>query len=258
MASANPRNTEHSATNNPAADNQATLLARNRTFYESLWGGAWLLEAQHFNTWPLVQQLLAAHPRRLEVAPGLRPRLPTADTTFIDISEQALGVLQQHGGRASSASICRLPFPDQSFDLICALDIIEHVSDDQSALSELSRVAAPGAILLLSTPLHPQWWTPFDEFVGHYRRYEPERLLSLLAQHGFQIEQSARFGMKPKSSFWVDVGMWFLKHRRKQAMWWYNRVLPYTAKKQAPLALQDGLLPTGDTGEVFLVCRKQN
>ena len=39
--------------------------------------------------------------------------------------------------------------------------IIEHVDEDEQAMAELARVAAPGAALLISMPLHPALWTPF-------------------------------------------------------------------------------------------------
>jgi ubiquinone/menaquinone biosynthesis C-methylase UbiE len=39
------------------------------------------------------------------------------------------------------ASIGRLPFADGTFDLLCTLDIIEHMIHDQRAIAELARVA---------------------------------------------------------------------------------------------------------------------
>lgn len=234
----------------------AELLDINQKFYNTLWGDALLVEPERFNTWPLVSSLLEMYPRRLEVAPGLRPRLPIQGTQFVDISTSALHKLKMRGALTEESSISKLSFPDASFDLLCALDIIEHVDDDEGALAELSRVAAPGAVLLMSTPLHPGWWTPFDDFVGHRRRYKPEELVALLARHGFTVSQSAVFGMKPKSSRLVDIGMWFLQHRHKRAMWWYNRVLPFTVRFQKPLQLLPGLIPTDDIAEVFLVCKR--
>lgn len=233
------------------------MLEKNRHFYNTLWSEARLVEPERFNTWPFVSSLLANKPRRLEVAPGLRPRLPIAGTQFVDISAHALTVLEQHGGKTLVASISDLPFEDKSFDLICSLDIIEHVEDDVAAMKELARLAADDAIMLLSTPLHPSFWTPFDDFVGHRRRYEPEQLLAMLAEHGFVVEQSAVFGMKPKSSRLVDIGMWFLQHRRKKAMWWYNRVLPWTVRFQKPLELKPGFNYDDQVAELLLVCRRQ-
>jgi ubiquinone/menaquinone biosynthesis C-methylase UbiE len=234
------------------------MLDTNRHFYNGLWKDALLVEAERFNTWPLVSTLIRQYPRRLEIAPGLRPRLPIFGTQFVDISISALDTLRKRGADTALASVSHLPFPDQSFDLICALDIIEHVDDDVAALAEIARIAKPGAALLLSTPLHQELWTPFDDFVGHRRRYEPEKLVALLKQHGFRIEQSAIFGMKPKSSRLVSIGMWFLEHRRKRAMWWYNRVLPFTVRFQKKLEMLPGLVNTDTIGEVLLVCRRDH
>jgi SAM-dependent methyltransferase len=236
--------------------NESELLEVNRNFYEPLWRDARLVEPETFNTWPLVGKLTAKAARCLEVAPGLRPRLPIAGTSFIDISRHALKKLAVHGGIPAIAHIGKLPFADRTFDLVCALDIIEHVDDDESAMAELARVSTVGATLLLSTPLHPGMWTPFDDFVGHRRRYEPEQIQALLHRHGFVIERSAVFGMKPRSSLLMDIGMWFLKHRRERAMLWYNRVMPYTVRRQKPLDLHEGLINTDEVGEALLVCRR--
>lgn len=240
-----------------ASDSENELRQVNQAFYDSLWSRAKLISPKRFNTWPLVQSLAAEATHRLEVGPGLRPRLPVEGTHFVDISPPALELLEQAGGRICASSIDQLPYDDAAFDLVCALDIIEHVEDDRGALSEITRVAASGATVLLSTPLHPEYWTPFDEFVGHYRRYEPERLAGLLEANGLEVQQSGIFGMKPKSSRLVDLGMWFLTHRRERAMWWYNNVfMPMGLRFQKPLKLETGMVATEGVDEVFLVCRK--
>ena len=158
------------------AQSAQDLREENRRFYDLLWSGARLVEPQQFNTWPLVRSLLPKSARRLEVAPGLRPRLPLEDTQFVDISAPALAKLRGRNAHVVLGDVTSLPFADDAFDLVCALDIIEHVDDDDCALSELSRVAKQGGTLLISTPLHPSRWTSFDDFVGHKRRYEPQRL----------------------------------------------------------------------------------
>jgi SAM-dependent methyltransferase len=242
----------------PARDSRSNdeLIRANRGFYESLWADARLVEPQRFNTWPLVREVAAAAPRRLEVAPGLRPRLPLEGTCFVDLSHAALRQLRVLGANAAHGMIGALPCADASFDLVCALDILEHVADDEGALRELARVAATGATVLLSVPLHPHAWTAFDEFVGHCRRYEPDRIMALLAQHGFTIEQSAVYGMQPKSSRLLELGQWFLVHRRQRAMWWYNRVfMPLGVRFQKPLQWRDGMGDTQGVDELLLRCR---
>jgi SAM-dependent methyltransferase len=239
------------------ADRGPDLLEVNRRFYEKLWSGARLVKPQRFNTWPLVQSLLPAG-TRLEVAPGLRPRLPIEGTQFVDISRQALAKLGARGAQVALGELTALPFADETFELVCALDIIEHVEDEDGALSELSRVAKSGAALLLSTPLHPEMWSAFDEFVGHKRRYEPQRLAQKLSQHRLSLERSAVFGMAPRSSRLLDLGMWWLTHHRERAMWWYNHAfMPLGVRFQKPLRLSAGMIATEGVDEVLLVCRRQ-
>jgi SAM-dependent methyltransferase len=240
----------------PAAARE--LLEKNRRFYDRLWSDADLIEPQRFNTWPLVESLLAGATRRLEVAPGLRPRLPIQGTQFVDISAPALEKLRGRGAAVALGAVTALPFADESFDLVCALDIVEHVEEDDAALGELSRVAASGGTVLLSTPLHPLLWTSFDDFVGHKRRYEPSQLISKLAAHGLAVERSAVFGMQPRSTRLVDLGMWWLLHHRERAMWWYNRVFMHVGLWfQKELQFTPGMIPTERVDEVLLVCRRQ-
>lgn len=242
----------------PRQRSDAELIATNREFYDTLWSGARLIAPESFNTWPLVRTLVASSRRSLEVAPGLRPRLPLAGTLFVDMSVPAVGKLRARGAHAVVGRLSSLPLPDDAFDLVCAFDIVEHVVDDERALAELSRVAATGATLLLSVPLHPAHWTAFDDFVGHRRRYRPGQLLEQLAAHGFAVKESAIYGMQPKSSRLLDLGMWCLEHRRDQAMWWYNHVfMPLGVRWQKKLALVAGMADTENVDEILLVCRKE-
>jgi SAM-dependent methyltransferase len=237
---------------------ERALVEENRRFYDGLWSAARLVEPQRFNTWPLVQSLLPSGARRLEIAPGLRPRLPIEGTQFVDISVAALSRLSARGAQVALAEVTSLPFPSGAFDLVCALDIIEHVEDGDGALSELSRVAAPGATLLLSTPLHQSMWTAFDDFVGHKRRYEPEQLSIILSDHQLQLERSAVYGMAPRSSRLLDLGMWWLTHHRERAMWWYNHAfMPLGLHFQKALHWSPGMIATEGVDEVLLVCRKK-
>jgi len=239
----------------PGADPQ--ILEANRRFYDGLWSGSRLVKPEAFNTWPLVSSLIAGSPHSLEVGPGLRPRLPLEGTHFIDLSAAAVSALRSHGANAVLGLVSSLPFGDGVFQLVCALDIVEHVEDDDGALAELARVAAPGAALLLSVPLHPGHWTAFDDFVGHRRRYEPERLLEKLARHGFAVERSAIYGMRVKSSRLLDIGMWALTHRRAKAMWWYNHIfMPAGVRFQKKLSLVAGTVDMAGVDEILLVCRK--
>ena len=230
----------------------------NRRFYDRLWSQVRLIEAQRFNTWPIVAELLRSAPRRLEVAPGLRPRLPLTGTDFADQSVPALQCLRARGAWVAGACVTALPYADASFDLVAAFDIVEHVAEDEAALMELSRVLKLGGSLLLSMPLHPSRWTAFDDMVGHHRRYTLEELVAKLSTAGLEVERSAAFGMQPRAGFWLDLGTWYLTHQRERALWWYDRVfLPLAVRFQPALQLSAGLIELDQVDEVLLLCRRR-
>jgi SAM-dependent methyltransferase len=243
----------------PSVRSERSLADVNREFYDALWARSRLVPPERFNTWPLVQSLLASSPSRLEVAPGLRPRLPIQGTTFVDMSEPAVAKLREHGADAVVGVISTLPLPNDTFELVAALDIVEHVDDDDAALSELSRVSTAAATLVLSAPFHPSRWTAFDDLVGHRRRYEPEELVEKLARHGWRVQVSAVYGMQPRSSRLLDYAVWQLQNRRERAIFWYDRViLPLATFFQKGLTLTPGMLDATGVDEALLVCRKSD
>jgi len=238
-------------------DAQPSSLTTNRRFYGALWSETAIVSPERFNTWPLLSGLAARAPARLELGPGLRPRLPIAGTCFVDISGEALAQLGARGGLATQCDTTALPFHDGVFDLACAFDIVEHVDDDRQILRELGRVTRPGATIVFAVPLHPRRWSPFDDLVGHVRRYEPRELLSMLRAHDLVLERSATFGMEPRSRLLLRLAAWALEHRREQAMRWYNAFLmPLGLRLQRPLAFSPGMIDATDVGEVLLVCRR--
>jgi SAM-dependent methyltransferase len=232
-------------------------IASNRRFYDALWSASYVVSPQRFNTWPLLSALAASAKSRLEIGPGLHPRLPIAGTHFVDISGPALSRLKARAGLTTLGEITALPFPDGSFDLVCAFDIVEHVEDDRQAFRELGRIARDGAAVIFSVPLDPARWSAFDALVGHVRRYDPGDLLAILGEHSFALEQSATFGMEPRSRWLLDFAVWGLTTRRVQAMRWYNRLfLPLGLLLQSRLAFAPGLVDVDEVDELLLVCRR--
>jgi SAM-dependent methyltransferase len=240
-----------------AQDATRLAIAVNRDFYDALWSASYVILPQRFNTWPLLSALAASAPARLEIGPGLHPRLPIAGTSFVDVSRPALSPLKARGGLATLGEITALPFPDCSFDLVCAFDIVEHIEDDRQAFRELGRVAKDDATVIFSVPLHPARWSAFDALVGHVRRYDPDELLAILGEHSFVLEQSAVFGMQPRSGWLLDFAVWGLTHRRVQAMRWYNGLfLPLGLFLQRRLAWASGLIDVANVDGLLLVCRR--
>jgi SAM-dependent methyltransferase len=105
-----------------------------------------------------------AAPRRiLEVGVGegmiagcVRQRFPRTPIVAIDLpSPDASVAWRTHGLRGSFADAHKLPFADASFDLVLAIEVMEHLERPDEALREIARVAT-GAVVL-SVPREPIW-----------------------------------------------------------------------------------------------------
>lgn len=86
----------------------------------------------------------------------------------------------------------RIPFATQ-YDLIVALDVIEHVADDRAAVEALCHYLKPGGYLLITVPAFPFLWSVHDEINHHYRRYRLGELKRLISQAGLSLKVSSYF-----------------------------------------------------------------
>jgi SAM-dependent methyltransferase len=80
-------------------------------------------------------------------------------------------------GAVHEADVRRLPFAEDSFDLVVCWETIEHVAEGEQVIDEFRRVLRPGGILLVSSP-NPAVYPPGNEH--HVHEYRPEELLSLV------------------------------------------------------------------------------
>ncbi len=235
-----------------------SVTDRNRAFYDALWSRTYLTRPSRFNTWPLVSSLLPDVAHRLEIGPGLRPRLPVAGTHFVDLSPTVVERLNARGAHARIGEIATLPFRDGEFDLVAAFDVIEHSENDESVFSELTRVLGVRGHLIFSVPLHPHRWCRFDDVVGHARRYTPTALLDLLARHGLTVERSAVFGMQSNHPRCLDFAVLGLTEHFEVAVRCYNWLFfPLGMLLQRPLQLEKGLIDLTDVDEVLVYCRRR-
>jgi SAM-dependent methyltransferase len=113
------------------------------------------------------------------------------DVYGLDISMDALIFSRIRGLHSLiCGSVDKLPIRDGIFDLVLALDVIEHIDEDISAIKELNRVLKPGGCLIISVPAFGFLWTSHDLALHHRRRYTRSRLLKILRLSGFESEKA--------------------------------------------------------------------
>jgi SAM-dependent methyltransferase len=83
----------------------------------------------------------------------------------------------------------RLPFAPDSFDIVTALDVIEHVDDDLATLRDLYTVMRPGGLLIISVPAYMMLWSYWDDILGHRRRYTIGTMRLVVEQAGFRVRK---------------------------------------------------------------------
>ncbi len=67
-----------------------------------------------------------------------------------------------------------------AFDLITALDVVEHIEQDAWAVAEMVKMLKPGGRLLMTVPAFMSLWDHHDEINHHYRRYTAPQFAALL------------------------------------------------------------------------------
>ncbi len=108
----------------------------------------------------------------------------------LDLLEEALRMARERGCRMLVCGDAhRLPFRENSFGLVTALDVLEHLDDDLGALKEMHRVLAPGGYLLLTVPALKILWSEHDEALEHRRRYSPSELRRKVVGAGFEVSK---------------------------------------------------------------------
>lgn len=97
--------------------------------------------------------------------------------------------------------VTNITLPDESYDVVIAHHLLEHIDDDRKAMSEFLRVLKPGGYAILSVPIngtrHETYENPevtsrderFQHFVGHdHKRYYGLDFADRLEAVGFKVE----------------------------------------------------------------------
>lgn len=212
----------------------------NNAFYEDL-GDAWyddsthpiaLLRAENAirNPWILekIHSVLGSSQEILDIGCGagfLTNALALAGhkVTGVDISPNSLAIAKERDQTKSvqyiEADATLLPFPDHSFDVICAMDFLEHIRTPRELIREVARLLKPGGLFFFHT-FNRNWltflivikgveWcvpnTPKDMHVYEYF-IKPSELKNWCNQVGLSIREM--HGLMPQMAspyFWKSL-----------------------------------------------------
>jgi hypothetical protein len=137
--------------------------------------------------------------RVIEVAPmrGLGRffrSLPGLDYTSFDLERQAM----------EKGDITAMRYPSGSVDYFLCFHVLEHISNEGEALSEIRRVLKPGGWAVLQVPVDGEAETtreydqPDPREVGHVRRYGRD-FADRIASHGFEVQALSVSSLLPEA-----------------------------------------------------------
>lgn len=144
-----------------------------------------------FHEW--LRQAVGGGPLVLDLGCGsgifAKELAPLGAVHGLDVSAEAIALGRSRGLRnLCLGSAERLPYASGRFDVVTALDVIEH-ADDRLVLAEAVRVLKPGGLALIHVPAFPFLWGPHDVAAHHRRRYRRRALCQVVEESGLRIER---------------------------------------------------------------------
>jgi len=86
-----------------------------------------------------------------------------------------------------------VPFGNEKFDLVCMLDVLEHIENDEGALQRAGELLCPSGQLLVTVPAYSWLWSAHDDIHHHYRRYTAKMLRQRALKANLVVEKLGYF-----------------------------------------------------------------
>lgn len=186
----------------------------SKQFYESYWEDTEELSDLPYK-WPVLRTLFPEGTHTfLDFGCGkgaitkrvaaLRPNYTIYGT---DISSRALSYAKKTLPNATYSLLSdtqKIPHKDNSFSVVLASDVLEHIYDTKTAFNELSRVLAPGGTLIITVPYNGKlkmliailvgFEFYFDPMSPHIRHFSPKTLSKSITDCGLSVERIGYYG----------------------------------------------------------------
>ena len=117
------------------------------------------------------------------------------DVDALELDDEARDIAEKRLGR----DIMSAPLPElagvrsHEYDLIAALDVIEHIEDDRAALEAIAAKLKRGGKFLMTVPAHQWMWSAHDLVNHHKRRYSKASLKSLVEGSPLKLDKVGYF-----------------------------------------------------------------
>jgi 2-polyprenyl-3-methyl-5-hydroxy-6-metoxy-1,4-benzoquinol methylase len=153
--------------------------------YEDLYRRHWWFQSRERILLDVIRSLELTSPSAiLDIGCGnglFFPRLQEfGDVRGIEIDESLIPADSPYRRQIFTQPLGAACYRDLRFDLITALDVVEHIEDERQALKAMWDLLRPGGRLVITVPALTRLWDYHDELNRHYRRYSATSLRNVL------------------------------------------------------------------------------
>ncbi|CAN5623904.1 MAG: class I SAM-dependent methyltransferase [Actinomycetota bacterium] len=108
---------------------------------------------------------------------------------------------------------------------VVAMNVLEHIEDDVQALRDLVAAVVPGGRIVLWVPAYMQLYGAFDRKVGHFRRYTPRTLRSVVERAGLRVLMVRPVNLLGGIAWFVQMRLRDAGHLEPRLVGLYDRVI---------------------------------
>lgn len=105
------------------------------------------------------------------------------------------------------------PLENNCVDAITALNVLEHIDQDEKALAQIHRILRPGGVAHIEVPAGPHLYDIYDKHLMHHRRYRLGDLTAMTQRVGFRVLKATHLG------FFVYPAFVLIKKRNQRQTW---------------------------------------
>jgi len=178
-----------------------------------------MAQTHKFNDWMYNETSISLKGDILEVGSGLGTfskkiihDFPLSHITLTDVSPNYVNELKKifHNERISVHKLDLNSETDyneigyERFDSVIAINVLEHVKNDEFALQQLYKMLKKGGTLSLLVPCHKFLFNVIDESVGHFRRYTKQELTYKIKKTGFSIDKMHYFNILGMIGWYIN------------------------------------------------------
>lgn len=101
--------------------------------------------------------------------------------------KKALGIAINRGYSKGYSSVDGLKELDNTYSLVGAFDVLEHVENDKELVKIVFKLLKPSGTFVVTVPAFQFLWSKHDVSHLHFRRYTMKQMVSLLESNGFEL-----------------------------------------------------------------------